>query len=145
MKEFNFEVENIDRKTTHIEPNPVPEGKDPVEHFNELLESWNKDYPNDRRKLIKVIGETGVRYCSLEKVNYFTISRGDDIYDLMSCKNCGLVFQRFGLGQNFSNYKICKPHLVCNKCNKIFANSAGLNAHNKRGNHKLPNWYPDGV
>ena len=63
MKEFNFEVENIDRKTTHIEPNPVPEGKDPVEHFNELLESWNKDYPNDRRKLIKVIGETGVRYC----------------------------------------------------------------------------------
>ena len=145
MIEYSFEVKNLFSNTTYIEQDAVPEGEDPTKHFNKLIESWNNDFPNDRRELIRVIGQTGVKFCDFYKVNNWTVSRGNEIYDLMACKNCFMVFQRFGVGQTFNYKTVCRPHLVCKKCNKVFVNSAGLNAHNKRGKHKLPNWYPDGV
>lgn len=156
--EVKFKTLNIETNTIFDESDAVPDGVDPKQHVEDLLLRFNEEenrrhkmnpnYTPQLRKLVSIEGLTGktitgYKLCELgDKINTITVSRGNLMYDLYKCINCKLVRRRFG----FAPVEVsCYPERSCVPCNKVFKTKLGLKKHNERGNHKLPDWFPDGV
>lgn len=146
MKEVKFKMKST-VAGIYIEDILVPDDEsDPKKYFIEkYLNNWNQTNDKDKREIIEMFGNTGIKYCTLEKVNMFTISRGYSSYDILICKNCKMYYQRFGLGIGFPKEIKCNPELNCNECNKSFKTIKLLLKHNEKNKHKIPDWLPDGV
>lgn len=142
-QEYMFKVKGINSGEIWEEHSQVPDGQNPEKYFQGLLKSWNKDFPDNQRRLIKVLNETDNAFCEFtEKINNFTISRNGEMYDIWQCKLCKLYVKRPTVEMP---QRKCKPDQSCLECNKIFVSVKSLQKHNERNNHKTPNWIPDGV
>ena len=156
-KEVKFYWLEINSDTEYDEDIAIPEGQDPETFIKDLLVKFNEeeerrhianpDYKIFLRKFIRLAGETGKEreimvHCILDKVNMVTITRGDSSYDILKCQNCKFMIRRFTLE---TPDPFCFPDRVCTQCNKLFMSALNLKSHIKRGNHKIPDWYPDGV
>lgn len=156
-KEYEFETKEIDRPEIWTEKIDIPVDADPKDFVEKIMVDFNKEedrrsevsdkYEARHRKIIRIIEETGIEksFCDLKKYNNSTIIRGNENYDLMLCKNCGLFRRRFGLGIDFPEKFECFPDHVCKECNKEFKTPKLLQKHMERDNHKIPVWYPDGI
>lgn len=133
----------------------IPIDANPKEYFENLIKKFNDDEDEYARKgiaghpryreFLGFKGETGIEttYCNLsgKKINNVTIIKNNLSYDVMRCPECGMCYQRTGLGQNFDyDNRICKPNQVCKECNKLFASEKLLKNHMEKGKHKTPKW-----
>lgn len=141
-QEYIFRVKEINSGKIWNEPAEVPDNTIPELYFQGLIKSWNKDFPDKQRELIEVVNKSDKRYCELEKVNMMTISKNNEMYDILHCKKCGIYIKRHTIE---TPTLICEPKKTCRDCNKIFKTEKGLLKHNKKGKHKIPDWLPDGV
>ena len=143
MKDVRFKIKSS-AVGIYEEDAKVPDDcEDPKTFFTkEYLESWNKEFPKDQREILEVIGDTGVEYCIMDKINTMTVSRNGESYDVWQCTKCKIYYKRSSL--EMPDRK-CLPKLSCIPCNKLFVTEKGLELHNKRNNHKMPDWIPDGV
>lgn len=156
-KEVKFYWLEIKTDKEYDEDIPIPEGQDPETYIKDLLEKFNieedrrhkanPDYKIYHRKFIRLEGETGKQReimvkCKSTKYNTITITRGDEMYDLYQCENCKFMRKRPTVEWHEA---FCFPDRVCTQCNKLFVTVRTLAFHNKRGNHRLPDWFPDGV
>jgi len=136
MKEYSVKVKGLNSGESWIETITVGDNEDPRKNFEGLLASWNKDYPDNQRKLLQIIGKTGVIFCNWDKLNNVTISRDGVLYDILFCSKCGNRYQR---NTFFTPSKIeCRPSRTCAQCCKVFKTEKGLEKHNARDNHQMP-------
>ena len=158
-KEVKFKTKNDNSDMIIEESIGIPEGKTPEEFINQLVKDYNAEedkrnkqsssYKIVYRKLISIDGYSGkqkelVNYCVfVGKVNQITITRGDMAYDIIQCTKCKFLFRRVTL--ETPEYIRCYPDRLCRECNKVFMSPGGLKLHNARGQHKTPDWFPDGV
>lgn len=156
-KEVKFYWKELKEGKEYDEDIAIPPDKDAEAYIKDLLVKFNAeedhrhkqnpDYKIYYREFIRLEGETGkhreimVR-CVSTKYNTLTITRGDEMYDLYLCKNCKMIRKRPTVEWNEA---FCFPERVCTQCNKLFVTVRTLAFHNKRANHRLPDWFPDGV
>jgi len=143
-KEVSVKVQSLDGGNPWIETF-TSRTDNPKKEFEALLNQWNIDFPDNKRKIVEIVGNTGKIYCDFHKANMLTVVRNRENYDIMECSQCKLFIKRHGLGQGFNYQRECKPDLVCVECNKQFKSKSGLKKHMDVGKHKTPEWLPDGV
>src|SRR3990172_8895184 len=152
-QEIKFKTLDVESNKIFDEADVVPDGVDPKQHLEDLLIKFNAEenrrhkinsqYIPQLRRLVSYDGMTGKiksigRNCEFgDKINTITVSRGNLMYDLYRCLNCKIVGRRMG----FAALEVtCYPERSCVKCNKVFSSEKGLEKHNERENHKLPDW-----
>lgn len=146
MKEIRIKVKFLDSGEVYEENMGVPEDAEPLQYVKEAIQYFNNNrYANESpREFVEVIGETGINYCNVYKVNSMTVSRGRSFYDVWRCEVCRLFYQRFGLSGRPPSI-MCTPKQVCLDCNKVFKTEKALVKHKEKNRHKPPAWLPDGV